>query len=285
MPKLVTANLSNNAEPCILRYETSDNKMLKIKADRFDADIISHTYNKGEGQVIFNKSISNIEDYAFIDCISLTSATIPDSVTRIGVGVFRGCSSLRAFYGNFASKDNRCLIIDSVLNSFAPAGITEYTIPNSVTSIGEGAFAGCHSLTSITIPNSVTEIGKETFISCSFVSIMIPDNVTSIRKQAFDSCSDLTSVTIPDSVTEIGERAFCSCESLTSITIGNSVTEIGYATFYNCRSLKTIICKASTPPVLEKDAFYKIPVDATIIIPEGCEDAYMNSDWKSLFEE
>ena len=140
-------------------------------------------------------SVTEIGDCAFLGCTSLTSVTIPDSVTSIGDYAFRSCTSLKAFYGKFASSDNRCLIVDGVLNSFAPAGLTEYTIPNSVTSIGRSAFEDCTSLTSVTIPDSVTSIGW----------------------WAFYNCSSLTSVTIGNSVTSIGYRAFYNCSSLTSV--------------------------------------------------------------------
>ena len=137
-------------------------------------------------------SVTMIGDYTFFGCHSLTSITIPDSVTAIGESAFVRCSSLQEFKGKFASEDGRCLIIDGMLNSFAPAGLTEYTIPDSVTSIGNYAFEGCTSLTSVTIPNNVTTIGE----------------------WAFSGCSSLISVTIPDSVTEIGDCAFGNCSSL-----------------------------------------------------------------------
>uniref|UniRef100_UPI00405612AD leucine-rich repeat protein n=1 Tax=Alistipes sp. TaxID=1872444 RepID=UPI00405612AD len=77
------------------------------------------------------------------------------------------CFSLPAFYGKFASSDNRCLIVDGVLNSFAiGCGATEFTVPNSVTSIGNDVFNCHYGLESITIPNSVTSIGDRAFSSC-----------------------------------------------------------------------------------------------------------------------
>jgi hypothetical protein len=108
-----------------------------------------------------------------------------------------------------------------------PAAKTgSYTIPNSVTSIGDSAFYGC-PLTNVTIPNSVTNIGVEAFYWCrNLTNVTIPKGVTCIANGTFGSCG-LTSVTIPNSVTNIGGGAFYGCGNLTNLTIGTSVTSIG----------------------------------------------------------
>ena len=109
------------------------------------------------------------------------------------------------------------------------------TIPDSVVSIGIGAFRNCTWLESITIPDSVTEIGYDTFRGCSsLTSITIPDGVTEIGSSAFSGCTALTSITIPDGVTEIGSSAFSGCTALTSVTIPDSVTSIGVNAFSDC---------------------------------------------------
>ena len=96
--------------------------------------------------------------------------------------------------------------------------LTSIVIPNSVTSIGYGAFEGCTGLTSVTIPNSVTSIGNQAFDGCSgLTSIIIGNSVTSIGISAFSRCSGLTSITIPNSVTSIGERAFIHCISIRKV--------------------------------------------------------------------
>ena len=195
----------------------------------------------GLTSVTISNSITSIGIYTFKYCSSLTSVTIPDSVTSIGDYAFACCSSLKAFHGKFASADNRCLIIDGVLNSFAPAGLTEYVIPDSVTSIGGQAFLECSNLKSVTIPNSVTSIREHAFRSSGLTSVKIPDSVTSIGERAFYLCNNLTSVTIGDSVISIGKDAFRECSSLTSATIGNSVTEIGVQAFFSCSSLTSVI--------------------------------------------
>ena len=164
-------------------------------------------------------SVTSIGNYAFYYCSSLTSITIPDSVTSIGISAFSGCSGLKSFKGKYASSDGRCLIKDGELISFAPCGLTQYTIPDSVTSIGDAAFANCTSLTSITIPDSVKSIGS----------------------QAFYFCTSLTSITIPDGVTSIGEYAFLYCTSLKEVYCKPTTPPTGdYSMFNENASGRTI---------------------------------------------
>ena len=189
--------------------------------------------------ITIGHGVTTIEWNAFRFCDSLTSVTIGDSVTSIGSYAFSMCTSLQEFKGNLASEDGRCLIIGGVLQAFAPAGITEYTIPDGVTAIGPTVFNPCPNLTSVTIPDSVTSIGDYAF-GKKLTSVTIGNGVTSIGYSAFDSCSSLESVTIPDSVTTIGDSAFYGCAKLTSITIPDSVTTIGYSAFDSCSSLESV---------------------------------------------
>ena len=220
-------------------------------------------------------SVMSIEDLAFLDCFSLTSVTIPNSVTRIGEGAFWGCSSLTSIVvesGNtmYDSRENCNAIIETASNTLI-AGCQSTTFPNSVTSIGDGAFTGCSSLTSVTIPNSVTSIEDYAFHYCSsLTSITIPNSITSIGEYAFSSCSSLTSVTIPHSVTSIGEDAFQGCSSLTSVTIPNSVTSIGEDAFQACSSIADIYCYATTPPVCDDDnTFSGVSKRCYVHVPAG----------------
>ena len=150
-------------------------------------------------------------------------------------------------------------------------GLTNITIPESVTSIGGSAFSGCTGLTSITIPESVTEIGRSAFSFCSSLrSITIPEGVTNIGSNAFYGCSSLKSITIPESVANISYRAFYKCSGLTDITIPEGVKSIGEEAFYGCSSLTSIVIPESMTGIGD-GAFY------------GCENLKTVYNLSSLF--
>ena len=232
--------------------------------------------------VTIGDSVTTIGADAFGYCSSLTSVTVPKSVTTIGYNPFRDCNSLQKFNGKFASEDGRCLIMDGVLKSFAPAGLTEYCIHDSVTMIGALAFHYCSSLTSVTIPDGVTAIGFAAFERCSSLkSVIIPDSITIIEDDSFFGCSSLTSVSIPDGVTAIGDFAFTNCDSLTTLTIPESVTSIGNWVFADCNSLTSVYCKPTTPPSSGSDIFNSNASGRKIYVPIQSVSEYMNANvWR-----
>ena len=216
--------------------------------------------------------MTEIGDYAFRGCSSLTSIAIPECVTEIGDYAFYGCSSL-----------------------------TSITIPESVAEIGDYAFRGCSSLTSITIPESVTEIGYNAFYGCMNlknvynisdldiikgssnngyvayyaqkvvkadviidffcfvtkndinylngysghdISLILPEDYNGddylIYEETFMNNDSLVSVEIPQTVGTIGRRAFSGCSKLTSVEIARGVMEIEDNAFENCTSLSYV---------------------------------------------
>jgi Leucine Rich Repeat (LRR) protein len=197
--------------------------------------------------------VNVIGDGAFQYNTSLTSVTIPNSVTNIGYYAFTGCTRLTAITVDalnsaYSSVDGVLFNKNQTTLIQYPGGKAgSYTIPNSVTNIGLCAFAYCTSLTRATIPNSVTSIAGGAFLNCtSLTSVSIGNGVTTLGYDVFENCTSLTSVTIPDSVTIIGgisfygQGAFRNCTSLTNVTLGNSVTEIGPIAFSLCTSLTSV---------------------------------------------
>jgi hypothetical protein len=163
--------------------------------------------------------------------------------------------------------------------------VTRVTIPDSVTNIGQTAFATCSSLsaisvgidnpayasvagvlfdkgqttliqyptgkggTSYTIPDGITTIDDRAFMNCGLTRITIPDSVTSIGNYVFNGCPNLTSITIPDSVTHLGDNGFCLCMNLTSVTIGNGVPSIEEGSFWGCTSLTNVTIGSSVTDI------------------------------------
>jgi len=252
--------------------------------------------------ILPSTTVTSISNYAFRNCMNLTSITIPNSVKSIGD---------YAFYNT---------------------GLTSVTIPNSVTSIGGGAFYSCSNLMNITIPKSVTSIGTGAFYVCSkLTSVTIPDSVMSISQNLFYGCTAMADITIgsgvasigtwafrgctalvnitvdaanpnlasedgiiynknmtiliafpsangniaiPDSVESIADGAFSYNSNLTSVTIPDSVMNIGSLAFSNCSRLASVTVLALTPPTLGLGVFDSNQTNRIIYVPADSIEAY-----------
>lgn len=170
--------------------------------------------------------------------------------------------------------------------------LTEYTIPDGVTIIGDGAFFNCSNLTSIVIPDSVTVIESDAFYNCTGLSsltmgksvwligtrafrgcaalpsIDFPDSVTSIGDFAFYGCRGLPSLAIPDSVKSIGQGAFDHCTGLINVDIGKSVTSIGDYAFAYCERLSSITFPDSVTSI-RSNVFYQCHSLPSFEIPDS----------------
>ena len=249
-----------------------------------------HAFGECESLTNINipNSVTTIGEEAFANCISLYSINIPNTVTTIGDGAFGNCHTLTSitipssvvtiignpfshWHGDLYNESKVFIYEDHVLFNKDKTTIiayrtkeTNYTIPNSVITIGFSAFSCCESLTNINISNSVKTIGDRAFVDCksltiinisdslktignfafsgceSLININIPNSVKTIGISAFGACYSLTNINIPNSVTTIGDRAFHDCQSLTNINIPNSVKTIGNLAFNGCKSLTSI---------------------------------------------
>lgn len=137
--------------------------------------------------------------------------------------------------------------------------IHSVTIPQSVTSIGDSAFAGCHNLVSLTINDAATSIGRRAFAECPLTTTLeLGENITTIGNSAFYDCRGLKNVTIPQSVTSIGDSAFGECSSLETLSFGENIKTnietIGDDAFYYCIELESVTIPQSVTSI-GNDAF------------------------------
>ena len=228
----------------------------------------TNTLIAGCKNTLVPNSVTSISSGAFRGCNGLTSFTLPNSVTSIGKYAFGGCN-----------------------------GLTSIIIPNSVSFIGDGAFAFCRGLTSIKVEsentvydsrdncNAIIKTSTNTLIAgCK--NTFIPNSVTSIGNYAFQECEGLTFITIPSSVTSIGNHAFEYCSGLNSFTIPYSVTFIGDYAFYQCSKLENVTSKISVPFNISLSVFSGISSDAILTVPKGAKNRYKElNGWTTDFKE
>lgn len=229
-------------------------------------------------------SVTFIGNSAFTRCTSLTSVTIPNSVTEMGGFVFGNCSGLTSFVIPNSITITGGLVFGNCTS------LTSCTIGTGLTTIEHGTFSGCTSLKRINsnidgvfnIPNNVTAINGSVFGQCSgLTSVTIPSSVTYIGSSVFYRCRNLTSIDLPDSVTSIGYSVFSYCYGLTSVTIGSGLTSIGNEAFYYCTSLTSITITATTPPSLGMGVFNGTN-SFTVYVLASAVDAYRSaSGWGS----
>lgn len=232
-------------------------------------------------------SVTTIESYAFAQQLDMETIIIPNGVTTLKESAFNACMNVRtinlsetvtdvhpAFVSGASNlqtltvaasnpvyhSSNNCLI--ETATKILIKGCKSSVIPTdeSVTIIGEKAFAGC-SFTSISIPEGITTIGDNAFASSQITSILIPEGVTTIDDAAFQNCNKLTSVQFPSTLKNIGRYAFYETRleqlelpnglltvgeyafgriSATEVTFPRSVTNIGRDCFNYCTNLQKV---------------------------------------------
>ncbi len=252
--------------------EGTTNVSFCSSGEKLPANLVIPSEVKNEGVTY---TVTTIVDQAFDWCSELESVTIPSTITTIGNNIFKSCAYITEIIvdgGNtaFSSENGVLFNKDKTVLIYYPSNKTgAYTIPNTVTTIGDGAFKYCKNLTAVTIQNSVVSIGASAFEGCDkLTSVTIPNSVTSIGEAAFKSCYDLATVTLSNAITRISNELFSGC-AFTSIEIPNGVTRIGSYAFLATDLTSLII--PNTVITIEERAFERSSDLETIFIPKSVD--------------
>ena len=218
-----------------------------------DVNSQNYTIEKDTGT-----EITEIGEFAFQDCTSLSSIVIPSEIAEIGMGAFYNCTNLQTVD---LGDNSHLQIIDEGV--FASTGLINISIPSSVTEIGGSAFSNCTNLTDIYYQGTLDQwldisVDTPNWSNCNlYIDNTLVEEITinkNIKDYAFYGIISLKKVIIEEGVTSIGNEydsaefsssVFSGCTNLTSITIPASVTEIGSQAFQDCFSLAIVYNNSS----------------------------------------
>lgn len=161
---------------------------------------------------------------------------------RIGIFLVVAMLAILVFpaFSAMAEGDEDFVIDNGVLLEYIGVG-GSVTIPDTVTSIGDGAFQNDTTVTSVVVPATVNTIGSYAFAGCTFLdNIVVPSSVTNMGSAVFSGCSSLSGINFAPSIGSLPAKTFFDCVSLSSVTIPEGVTSIGDGAFEECSLLSSI---------------------------------------------
>ena len=244
------------------------------------------------------EGVTKIDGSAFIFCSSLEQIKLPQSLTSIGSGAFDNCTSLisvelpdNAIISSDTFKECKNLsdiVISDTNNNYIvkngilynknmtrilcyPAGIkdTEFSVPDTVKTIGDFAFYGAKVLESINIPDSVTNIGTDAFGECSGLKeAVIPDSVTSMGEAVFYKCTSLEKVKLSVNITSPNPAVFQYCSSLKEVVLPESMKFISFFMFSYCKEITNIVLPDKLNSIL-RSAFQNCDNLKNITVPKN----------------
>jgi len=241
-------------------------------------------YCTGLVNVTISEGVESIGEGAFYNCTSLVEAVVPDTAVKVGSHAFYNCTSMTtATIGISADAIGdytfyNCKKLDTIVIGISVKSIGDYafyncalervSVPQTVTTIGDYAFASNETLTRATLRKNLLTIGEGAFQNCSaMATVSIPTSVTEIGKAAFENCASITTITIPVGVTVINDLVFSGCEKLATVKLNGDVTSIGISAFYKCAFAE--ITLPETVAVIDASAFMKCSNLTNITIPDA----------------
>lgn len=207
-------------------------------------------YGTALKSVTLPEGLTTIDTRAF-EHSELETIHIPRSIQRMGDNPFFECPKLWCFEGQYASNDGRCLIDGVELVAFAPYGIRDYCVPETVEHVGYGVFAGCH-FSMLRLPSTLSSVGECAFADCEgalyinsniedgwfilnrFSTVIFGSDVTEVGNYLSNSYN-LENVVFesPDRITSIRDGAFSHCSSLRQIKLPPNLERLGKGVFEN----------------------------------------------------
>lgn len=233
---------------------------------------------------------------------NLSNITIPEGVESIGAAAFRNCRNLKEItlprtlrvlestvFSNCQDLENVYILSDKLSEIpddtfFRCSRLKEFSIPESVTSLGKAVFYYTSNLSTLIIPSGVSKIGSECFAASGITSIDIPDVVTELPGAMFSGCRNLKAIKLPKNLSSLSERMFSGCHSLEKIVIPTGVTTIPSACFYDCFSLADV----DFPPYISfigSDSFIRCSELKTVNIPQGTTIIYAEAFYDCSINE
>ena len=204
-----------------------------------------------------NYKVVEIVDAAFYNCETMQSVIIPDSVDKIGRGVFWGCAALNTIEVSpdnmwYCSKDGVLYSKDKTKLIGYPIGKNDnsFVIPDSVTKISSMAFMGCTNLKEVIITDRVTAIGVDAFYDCSSLEqVILPNSLRIVEGRAFYGCSSLAAIALPNGLTRIDEDAFKCCLSLSTVWVPKDISDkVNKEVFPGLTNLVVYSCEVDNIP-------------------------------------
>ena len=187
----------------------------------------------------------------FYNIISDTQVAVAPAFVD-GVNTYEGCIILpEKVYCDGVNYDVAAI----APRAFWQSGVTEVQIPNSITMIGEAAFADAEQLANITLPISLTAVSRYMLAGTAITNLVIPEGVTDIGAGAFEDCSNLHTIFLPASLQHIGEKAFSYCSYLNEI-----------------------YCDASTPPLTMDDNAFEGCDNIHVMLPDAATTSSYQDD-------
>ena len=228
------------------------------------------------GDLVFpnDGSLTSLPHLALAGCGNLTSVTLPDGLTSIGMGAFWSCS-----FESITLPEGLLYINDGAF--YFCEELTTVSIPNSVVYIAPDAFENCDSLRGTVTYDNATYFGNETnpylvlakAVNTDITSCQIHKDTKWIANEAFYDCEKLSDITLPEGLIGVGCDAFYNCDAITTITIPKTMTVISRDAFYGCEGLTTVYL----PNTLERIEEYAFEYSEPTLIYDGTI-----ADWNEI---